>query len=170
MVIFGRSRTMVVIEMEVQSGFQSQITIHNMQNPMTPGPSTWAVTTYLKGPVPGAVVTTTLMPLVTCTSIGGACGMFPSPEARRDEGLNLLGPDVLGYIRVMQNSFIEPIYYGVPNALVTFELRGETSADVNDVLVVRRPPGYTLPGSPAPSSGHPGRPRTDRHALGPKDP
>lgn len=53
---------------------------------------------------------------------------------------------------------------------IVIDVRQETSADVNDVLVVRRPPGYTLPGSPAPSSGHPGRPRTDRHALGPKDP
>ena len=34
-----------------------------------------------------------------CTEIGGVCGSFPSPEARRDEGLNLLGPVVLGYIR-----------------------------------------------------------------------
>ena len=46
-----------------------------------------------------ARVTTTLMPLVTCTEIGGICGSFPSPEARRDEGLNLPGPVVLGYIR-----------------------------------------------------------------------
>ena len=34
-----------------------------------------------------------------CTEIGGICGSFPSPEARRDEGLNLPGPVVLGYIR-----------------------------------------------------------------------
>lgn len=34
-----------------------------------------------------------------CTDVGGICGTFPSPEARRDEGLNLLGPMVLGYIR-----------------------------------------------------------------------
>lgn len=143
-VVTGRSQTMVVIEMMVHNGVGAEIAIHNIQNPMTPGQSTWAVTTYIKGPVPGAAVTTTLMPLVTCTEIGGVCGSFPSPEARRDEGLNLLGPVVLGYIRVDQNSFIEPIYYGVSNALVTFELRGETQADVNDVLVIRRPPGYTM--------------------------
>lgn len=144
MTVYGRSMTMVVVEMMVHNGVGSEITIHNIKNPMTPGMSTWAVTTYTKGAVAGAPVTTTLMPLVTCTSIGGACGTFPPAEARRDEGLDLPGPAVLGYIRVDQNSFINPIYYGVPNALVTFELRGETSAEVNDVLVVRRPPGYSL--------------------------
>ena len=34
------------------------------------------------------------------------------------------------------------------SALVTFELRGETLAEVNDVLVVRRPPGYSMCGCP----------------------
>ena len=39
--------------------------------------------------------------LFRCTSIGGACGTFPPAEARRDEGLDLPGPAVLGYIRLL---------------------------------------------------------------------
>ena len=47
-------------------------------------------------------------PMFRCTSIGGACGTFPPAEARRDEGLNLPGPAVLGYIRLLAQSQTYP--------------------------------------------------------------
>lgn len=143
-VVYGRDEKIVVVEMMVHNGVQASITVHNVLNPMTPGISKWSVTTYVKGPIPGVPTTTTVMPVVACSTTGGVCGMFPQAEARRDEKLDLDGMAVLGYISTLSNSFINPIYYGVNDALVTFELRGETPHEVNDVLVIQRPPGYTM--------------------------
>ncbi|CAE7865160.1 MGLL [Symbiodinium necroappetens] len=84
-VVYGRDEKIVVVEMMVHNGVQASITVHNVRNPMTPGISKWSVTTYVKGPIPGVPTTTTVMPVVACSTTGGVCGMFPQAEARRDE-------------------------------------------------------------------------------------
>mmetsp|Transcript_37719 Transcript_37719/g.68199 ORF Transcript_37719/g.68199 Transcript_37719/m.68199 type:complete len:1272 (+) Transcript_37719:2-3817(+) len=142
--IYGRNSDMIVAYEEVHGGVEVQLVIHRFINPATPGISQWSVTTYNLGTPAGVTATTTVMPIVPCTIDNGECGQFPYEASRRDEKLNLPSVTVLGYILALTSSTISPIYYNVPDAITTFELKGDTAHLVNDVLRITRPPGYTM--------------------------
>eukprot|EP00930_Biecheleria_cincta_P035419 TRINITY_DN24361_c0_g2_i1.p1 TRINITY_DN24361_c0_g2~~TRINITY_DN24361_c0_g2_i1.p1 ORF type:complete len:3364 (+),score=509.29 TRINITY_DN24361_c0_g2_i1:80-10171(+) len=142
--IRARSSQVIVAVIPVHSGQPVSFRVDNVLNPMTPGTSKWSVATYIDGVPLGMAEQTTVMPVLPCTDSNGECGLFPITEARRDEKLNLASMPVLGYLRTMTSSSINPIYYRTAQATATFELRGETAHGVNDVLRITRPSGYTL--------------------------
>jgi hypothetical protein len=125
-------------------GVVTSVQIDQIKNPSTPGQSTWSISTYISGTIRGVVTTTTLAPPVPCSSSGGICGLIPMQEARRDEVRDLQVFDILGYISVLSSSFINPIYYGVSNSLISFDMIFTSAVDANQIFRITRPPGYTM--------------------------
>lgn len=114
--LIERTSNMITAERRVVKGTEVSLQISDVRNPSVPGRAMFSITTF---------------------------NNEATISNRVDEKLNLPAFSILQYIELV-SSRVSPIYYNAKGATISFELQPLAPINANNVLLITRPPGYTL--------------------------
>jgi hypothetical protein len=118
----------IIVQLDVRVPYEVNLRVDGIKNPSLAGQAYWTITTY------------TLVVLQVATNSKPAKYRYD----RRDEKLDLAQLVVLGYIKTLESSRVNPIYYSAMAATITFELKPQFAWAFGDIVVMTRPPGFSM--------------------------